>query len=115
MRAKSRSRAVGREARADRAERVRRNAVALGVPGIDVVCGAAPGALTGLSVPDAVFLGGGPTGDAGVEACWERLRAGGRLVAHAVTVESEAVLHQWQRAVGGQLVKLALSRSERRR
>jgi precorrin-6Y C5,15-methyltransferase (decarboxylating) len=34
---------------------------------------------------------------------------GGRLVAHAVTVESEALLHEWQRAVGGQLVKLALS------
>jgi precorrin-6B C5,15-methyltransferase / cobalt-precorrin-6B C5,C15-methyltransferase len=109
MRAESRSRAVAVEARADRAERVRRNAVALGVPGIDVVCGAAPGALTGLSVPDAVFLGGGLTADGVLEACWQRLRPGGRLVAHAVTVESEAVLHQWQRAVGGQLVKLALS------
>jgi precorrin-6B C5,15-methyltransferase / cobalt-precorrin-6B C5,C15-methyltransferase len=109
MRAESRASAVAVEARADRAERVRRNATALGVPGIDVVCGAAPGALTGLSVPDAVFLGGGLTADGVLEACWQRLRPGGRLVAHAVTVESETALHQWQRAVGGQLVKLALS------
>jgi precorrin-6Y C5,15-methyltransferase (decarboxylating) len=109
MRADSRSRAIAVEARADRAERVRRNAVALGVPGLDVVCGAAPGALTGLSVPDAVFLGGGLTADGVLEACWQRLRPGGRLVAHAVTMESEAALHQWQRTVGGQLVKLALS------
>jgi precorrin-6Y C5,15-methyltransferase (decarboxylating) len=109
MRAESRARAVAVEVRADRAERVRRNAVALGVPGIDVVCGAAPDALAGLSVPDAVFLGGGLTADGVLEACWQRLRPGGRLVAHAVTVESEAQLHQWRRAVGGQLVKLALS------
>ena len=109
MRADSRSRAIAVEARADRAERVRRNAVALGVPGLDVVCGRAPGALAGLSVPDAVFLGGGLTADGVLEACWQRLRPGGRLVAHAVTVESEAALHQWQRTVGGQLVKLAIS------
>ena len=34
-------------------------------------------------------------------------------MAHAVTVESEALLHEWQRGVGraagGQLVKLAVS------
>jgi len=109
MRTDSRSRAIAVEARGDRAERVKRNAMTLGVPGIDVVCGSAPDALTGLSVPDAVFLGGGLTADGVLEACWQRLRPGGRLVAHAVTVESEARLHEWQRAEGGQLVKLALS------
>ena len=36
-------------------------------------------------------------------------RTGGRLVAHAVTVESEALLHRWRQAEGGELVKLALS------
>lgn len=109
MRADPRSRAVAVEARPDRAERIRRNAGNLGVPGIDVVCGAAPGALTGLSQPDAVFVGGGVTTDGVLRACWDALPSGGRLVAHAVTLESEALLHTWQRAVAGQLVKLALS------
>lgn len=109
MRADPRCRAVAIEARPDRAERVRSNATALGVPGIHVVCGAAPDALTGLSPPDAVFLGGGLTAAGVLETCWRRLAPGGRLVAHAVTVESEALLHEWRRAAGGQLVKLALS------
>ncbi len=52
-------RAVAVEARADRAARVRANAEALGVPGLRVVEGEAPGALAGLPAPDAVFLGGG--------------------------------------------------------
>ena len=109
MRADPRSRAVAVEARADRGERIRRNAAALGVPGLEVVCGAAPAALSGLSPPDAVFLGGGLATAGVLEACWQQLAPGGRLVAHAVTVESETRLHEWQRAVGGQLVKLALS------
>jgi precorrin-6Y C5,15-methyltransferase (decarboxylating) len=109
MRTDSRARAIAVEARPDRADRVRRNAAALGVPGLDVVCGAAPAALAGLPRPDAIFLGGGLTVDGVLERCWESLAPGGRLVAHAVTVESEALLHERQRAVGGHLVKLALS------
>jgi precorrin-6B C5,15-methyltransferase / cobalt-precorrin-6B C5,C15-methyltransferase len=109
MRADSRCRAVAVEARPDRAERILRNAARLGVPGIEVVGEAAPGALAGLSRPDAVFIGGGITTGGVLEGCWEALPQGGRLVAHAVTVESEALLHQRQRAVGGELVKLALS------
>ncbi len=109
MRTDPRARAVAIEARPDRADRVRRNASALGVPGLDVVCGAAPAALAGLPRPDAIFLGGGLTSDGVLERCWESLAPGGRLVAHAVTVESEALLHERQRAVGGHLVKLALS------
>jgi len=74
---------------------------------------AAPGARSsvraGLPPPDAVFVGGGLTADGLLETCWEGLRPGGRLVAHAVTVESEAVLYRWQRAEGGQLVRADLS------
>lgn len=109
MRADPRARAVAVEARADRAERIRRNAAALGVPDLDVVCATAPAALAGLPAPDAVFVGGGLTADGVLDACWQSLPPGGRLVAHAVTVESEAVLHEWQRTAGGQLVKLAVS------
>ena len=109
MRVDARCRAVAVERRQDRAERVRRNATNLGVPDLEVVCGDAPKVLSGLPGPDAVFVGGGVTADGLLETCWERLEAGGRLVAHAVTIESEAVLHRWQRAVGGHLVRLAAS------
>ena len=47
MRAAPRGRAVAIEARPDRAERIRRNAARLGVPGLEVVPGQAPGALAG--------------------------------------------------------------------
>ncbi len=109
MRTDQRCRAVAVEARPDRADRLERNAARLGVPGLAVIRGAAPGALAGLAPPDAVFIGGGLTADGVVDACWQALPRGGRLAAHAVTVESEAVLQQWQRAAGGQMVKLAVS------
>jgi len=109
MRADQRCRAVAVEARTDRADRLERNAARLGVPALQVVRGAAPEALAGLAPPDAVFIGGGLTADGVVEACWRALPRGGRLAAHAVTIESEAVLQRWRRTVGGELVKLAVS------
>ena len=109
MRVDARCRAVAVERRGDRAARVRRNAAALGVPGLQVVEGDAPAALSGLPRPDAVFVGGGATAGGLLETCWERLSPRGRLVAHAVTLESEAVLHRWQQATGGQLVQLVAS------
>jgi precorrin-6Y C5,15-methyltransferase (decarboxylating) len=109
MRVDPRCRAVAVERRGDRAGRVRRNAAALGVPGLQIIEGDAPAALSDLPRPDAVFVGGGVTADGLLETCWERLGHGGRLVAHAVTLESEAVLHRWQQMTGGQLVRLAAS------
>lgn len=109
MRADHRCRAVAVEARSDRADRLERNAAQLGVADLKVIRGAAPGALAGLAEPSAVFIGGGVTAEGVVDACWAALPPGGRLVAHAVTVESEAVLQQWQRTAGGEMVKLAVS------
>jgi precorrin-6B C5,15-methyltransferase / cobalt-precorrin-6B C5,C15-methyltransferase len=109
MRTDARCRAVAIEARPGRADTISRNAQRLGVPGLEVIRGAAPGALAGLATPDAVFIGGGLTADGVLEACWAALPGGGRLAAHAVTVESEAVLQRWQGTAGGQMVKLALS------
>jgi precorrin-6Y C5,15-methyltransferase (decarboxylating) len=109
LRAEPRARAIAVDARADRAERAGRNAAALGVPGLRVVTGSAPGALAALPDPDAVFVGGGVTAPGLLGACWARLRPGGRLVAHAVTVESEAVLLAGQREHGGQLTRSAIS------
>ena len=52
-------RAVAIERRPDRAARIRRNAAALGVPGLEVIEGEAPAALQRLPQPDAIFIGGG--------------------------------------------------------
>jgi precorrin-6B C5,15-methyltransferase / cobalt-precorrin-6B C5,C15-methyltransferase len=112
MRTHPTCRAVAVEQRADRAARIRRNAVALGVPGLEVVEGRAPAALTGLPAPDAVFVGGGATTAELLETCWAALAPGGRLVVNAVTVESEAVLAGWFARVGGDLVRLAVQRAE---
>ncbi|MFC9850433.1 precorrin-6y C5,15-methyltransferase (decarboxylating) subunit CbiE [Streptomyces prasinus] len=92
-----------------RAERIVRNAQRLGVPGLRVVTGAAPAALAGLPRPDAVFVGGGLTAPGLLDACWEALPTGGRLVANTVTLESEALLADARRRHGGELVRLAVA------
>ncbi|WP_367124666.1 precorrin-6y C5,15-methyltransferase (decarboxylating) subunit CbiE [Streptomyces phytohabitans] len=102
-------RAVSVERDPERAARIARNADALGVPGLDVVTGAAPAALDGLPTPDAVFVGGGLTAPGLLDACWAALPEGGRLVANTVTLESEALLADWYRRHGGELVRLAVA------
>ncbi|MGW6601799.1 precorrin-6Y C5,15-methyltransferase (decarboxylating) subunit CbiT [Streptomyces sp. NPDC055036] len=109
MRTHRSCRAVSVERDPARAERIGRNARALGVPGLRVVAGRAPGALAGLPEPDAVFIGGGLTVPGLLESCWDALPAGGRLVANTVTLESEALLADWYRRLGGELVRLAVA------
>jgi precorrin-6B C5,15-methyltransferase / cobalt-precorrin-6B C5,C15-methyltransferase len=112
MRVHPSCRAVAVESRPDRAHRIGQNAARLGVPGLQVVEGRAPEALGGLPVPDAVFVGGGATVPGVLENCWDALGPGGRLVVNAVTVESEAVLAQWQARVGGQLTRLLVAHAQ---
>ncbi len=112
MRAHPTCRAVAVEASAERAERIARNAARLGVPYLRVVHGHAPDVLPRLGAPDAVFIGGGLTTPLLVDTCWDALPPGGRLVANAVTVESEAVLAQWHARVGGDLVRVEVQRAE---
>ena len=47
-------------------------------------------AFDGAEAPSAIFIGGGLTQPGLLDACLDNLPAGGRLVANAVTVESEA-------------------------
>jgi precorrin-6Y C5,15-methyltransferase (decarboxylating) len=103
-------RAVAVEHHLDRAERIGRNARTLGVPGVRVVVGKAPEALADLERPSAVFIGGGLTAPGVVEACWEALLPGGRLVVNAVTMESEAVIAKWHPELGGDLTRIAINR-----
>ncbi|WP_212990268.1 precorrin-6y C5,15-methyltransferase (decarboxylating) subunit CbiE [Actinoplanes auranticolor] len=104
-------RAVAVESSPERVGRIVRNAAALGVPKLRVVEGRAPGALAGLPPPDVVFIGGGVTRDGVVDAALSALPPGGRLVANAVTLESEAVLAAWYAKLGGDLTRLAVQRA----
>ncbi|WP_280697509.1 precorrin-6y C5,15-methyltransferase (decarboxylating) subunit CbiE [Kitasatospora sp. GP82] len=109
LRAHRSCRAVSVERDPVRAERIARNAAALGVPRLEVVTGAAPAATAELPTPDAVFIGGGLTAPGLLQACWDALPPGGRLVANTVTLESEALLAQWYRGHGGELLRLAVA------
>lgn len=104
-------RAVAVEARGDRAERALRNAASMGVPGLRMVVGMAPAALAGLPTPDAVFVGGGASDPGVLDTVAGSLRAGGRLVVNAVTLETEAILLARHADFGGSLTRIALSRA----
>lgn len=105
------NRALGVERDAGRAARARRNAHTLGVDWLEVVEGDALAMLEEGALappPEAVFIGGGLS-QALLEALWRRLPAGVRIVANAVTLESEALLAHWQRRAGGELLRLELA------
>ena len=87
------------------------NAAALGVPHLELKDAAAPAGLEGLPQPDAIFIGGGLTAEGLIEACLAALRPGGRLVANAVTLESEAVLLAAYQSLGGSLKKISVHRA----
>lgn len=102
-----RNRAIGVEADAARAERARENAARFGVA-LDLRTGQAQEVIAALPAPDAVFVGGGCDA-ALLDALWARLAPGTRLVAHAVTLETEALLAHWQGAQGGTLLRIELA------
>ena len=111
MRAARYARAVGIEPRADRRAMAAANALALGVPKLELIEGSVPDALEGLDAPDAIFIGGGLSRET-FDAAWAALRPLGRMVANAVTLESEVELIALHRAHGGDLVKLSVHRAE---
>jgi precorrin-6Y C5,15-methyltransferase (decarboxylating) len=105
-------RAIAIEAREDRAARIRRNALALGVPSLEIMTGRAPAAFGGLPRPDAIFVGGGAGDDGMIDSALALLPSGGRLVVNAVTVETEAALVSCHQRYGGDLVRVEVSRAE---
>ncbi len=98
------------EPRAERAERIRRNADTLGQDRLKVVHGTAPDALPGLTPPDVVFIGGGLSREL-LDWLQANLLAGTRLVANAVTLESEALLSQCHETLGGDLLRIELAQA----
>lgn len=102
-----RCRAIAVERDADRAQRIGRNASRLGVPQVQVVTTTSADAIDWLPEPNAIFLGGGADTDL-FRRCWHLLQPGGRLVVHAVTLETEAVAITGYRTWGGELIRIAV-------
>ena len=111
LRAHPACRAIAIERDLDRAKRIRENAGALGVPGLEVLHGEAPGVLASLPRPHAAFIGGGGTSET-LEQAWLALRPGGRLVVHAVTQETEMIVIDCWRRHGGELSRLSIEHLE---
>ena len=95
------------EARADRAERIKANAAKLGADRLTVIHGTASQVLTDLPAPDVVFVGGGLS--PALLTHLETLPPGTRIVANAVTLESEAMLTETQARLGGNLMRVEIS------
>lgn len=112
MRAHPSCRTLAIEADEGRQGFIEYNRDALGVPGLQLVRGKAPDALQGLERPDAIFIGGGVTREGVLALCWERLRPGGRLVANAVTLQSEVALAQFRELHGGELTRIHVAHTQ---
>lgn len=112
MRTHPSCRALAIEADTGRQGLIEHNRDALGVPGLQLVRGKAPEALTGLETPDAIFIGGGVTRDGVLDTCWQHLRPGGRLVANAVTLQSEMTLMNWRAQHGGELTRIHVAQAQ---
>ncbi|HUS53141.1 MAG TPA: precorrin-6y C5,15-methyltransferase (decarboxylating) subunit CbiE [Thermohalobaculum sp.] len=102
--------AIGIDPNPERLAFARQNATTLGTPKLALIEGTAPDALADLPRPNAVFIGGGLTRDT-VAAARVALPTGGRLVANAVTLESEAVLIALHAEIGGDLTRLSIERA----
>lgn len=104
--------AIAIEARGERAANIRGNAASFGLNHrIIVIEGEAPGILSELEAPDAVFIGGGLDADM-FAAIWSRIAPGTRLVAHVVTLETEALLSDLQQRHGGELMRVEIAQAE---
>ncbi|RRV42308.1 precorrin-6y C5,15-methyltransferase (decarboxylating) subunit CbiE [Pseudomonas sp. o96-267] len=112
MRAHPTCLAIAIEANEGRQDHIRHNRDALGVPGLQLVAGHAPEALDGLPAPDAIFIGGGVTVPGVLDDCWAALKPGGRLLANAVTIQSEAALVAFREQHGGELLRLTVAQAQ---
>ncbi|MBV9392941.1 MAG: precorrin-6y C5,15-methyltransferase (decarboxylating) subunit CbiE [Methylobacteriaceae bacterium] len=101
--------AIAIEKRQARAARIARNAASLGVPGLTIVHGQAPGAFAELPAPQAIFIGGGATEDDAIDRAWTALPSSGRLVVNGVTLETQTILHRRFKTEGGELVQMQVA------
>jgi precorrin-6Y C5,15-methyltransferase (decarboxylating) len=113
MRAARDAKAVAFEKEDPRVQMIAANAMALGVPSIEIVAGEAPASFGKRTPPDAVFIGGDVGNDDLFDACWSALKPGGRLVANAVTLDAEHALYSRHLQLGGELTRIEISALDR--
>lgn len=106
------NRAIAIESRADRASRITRNALSLGVPQLKIITGTAPEAFANLPQPQAIFVGGGGGDTQLLDRAYAALPSGGRLVVNAVTIETEAELISRFKALGGGLLRIEIAHAD---
>jgi precorrin-6Y C5,15-methyltransferase (decarboxylating) len=112
LRAAQGTRAVAVERDPARRALIAANAESLGVPELEILEGEAPACLGGIGPADAVFVGGGVALPGMLETCRRLLRAGGRLVANAVTIEAERALMTFAEAHPAELTRIEIARAE---
>lgn len=98
-----------------RAAQIKANADKFGVENLEVVCGQAPGCLSGLPDPQRVFIGGGGQDlPAILQAVLGRLNREGRVVVTAALLETLDAARQVLSAAGWQMevVQLQVSRAQ---
>ncbi|MEM7508395.1 MAG: precorrin-6y C5,15-methyltransferase (decarboxylating) subunit CbiE [Pseudomonadota bacterium] len=118
MRAAPSAAALGIDMDPERLAMARANAQTLGTPALALLEGKAPGALRDLPAPtgtkpdlrrpNAVFIGGGLSEET-IAAALDALAPLGRLVANAVTLESEALLLALHARHGGALTRISIA------
>lgn len=92
-----------------RAERIKSNAVMLGVPRLKIhVCDSLDALETSAAAPDAIFIGGGVSAPGLLAKAWDVLKPGGRLVANTVTPESALALKEFEDYRGGEHFVIAV-------
>ncbi len=105
------ARAVAIESNRTRVNFIRANAQDLGVPNLDIVVGRAPGVLNKIQGnPNSIFVGGGVSDINLMHACWNRLQLHGKLVANAVTLQTQEALLKLREKWGGKITKLSIAR-----
>jgi precorrin-6B C5,15-methyltransferase / cobalt-precorrin-6B C5,C15-methyltransferase len=97
------------ETKQTRVHSITQNAANFGVDHrLNVHLATAPDGLISLPCPHAVFIGGG--GNAALyDALWPLMPDGTRLIANAVTLETESLLVTLQARFGGNLLKIDLA------
>lgn len=106
------NRAIGFEKNPERAARAARNAMRFGVPSLRIMEGKVPEILAGAENPDAIFIGGGGSNSRVIETAWSALKNGGRLVANAVTLETQNALAAAHKKYGGEIISISIEHSE---
>ena len=113
MRSGKNLKAIAIECNSRRIEFLKKNAIELGVPNLEIIQGKAPDILLGLKKPNAIFIGGGLSGNNGIEIIEKSINSllpNGRLVINAVTIETEILLINNCKKYGGDLTKIAVSK-----